>query len=417
MKPHAMYDILVIGAGPAGLFAAINCAQGGMSVCILEKNNTPAKKLLLSGSGQCNITNAADISEFDKHYGPSARFVKPSLYNFSNKDLIAYFESKNLNLKIINDGKIFPESLRAKDVLDILLADCTAHRIEIKYGEPVQKVIHTDDGFVTETKTTAYASKKLIITTGGKSYPSTGSTGDGYRFAASLGHMISETAPSLTSIMVKDYALQECSGIAIRNGCARIIRNGKTIHEQTGDILFTHKGLSGPCILDMSRYVQRDDCITIQMTRIKQPEEFENILVDGSRISGNKSVKNFIATYDIPERIITALMKAASLDSDIVLARLDKKSRRMLAENVTGMPFLVEKTGAYNDAMATRGGIALNEINPKSMESKIIEGLYFAGEVIDVDGDTGGYNLQFAFSSAKCAADHILKYELQKKPV
>jgi predicted Rossmann fold flavoprotein len=417
MKSHMMYDILIIGAGPAGLFAAINCAQSGMSVCILEKNDTPAKKMLLSGSGQCNITNAADISDFVKHYGPSGRFVKPALYKFSNKELIAYFESRNLKLIVINDGKLFPETLRAKDILDILLADCTEHDVVIKYNAAALSVQKTNDGFITETETASYASKRLVITTGGKSYPNTGSTGDGYRLASSLGHTIAETAPSLASVIVKNYTMQECSGIAIRNAHICIVRSGKIMHKHIGDILFTHKGLSGPGILDMSRYVQSDDCITIQMTNISQPEQIEKPLVDGSRTSGNKSVKNFIAAHYIPERITSALMNTASLASDVTLARLDKKSRRLLAEYITGMPFIVERTGDYNEAMATRGGVALNEINSKSMESKITKGLYFAGEVIDVDGDTGGYNLQFAFSSAKCAADHIIKCDNQKRSV
>lgn len=403
-----MYDLVVIGTGPAGLFCAINCASHGMRVCILETNSSAAKKFLLSGSGQCNITNSAEVADFMIHYGSSGRFVKPSLFNFSNKDLISYFENKKIGFVQLNNGKLFPESLRAQDLLDVLLSECAIHNIEIRYDEPTVSIKKSDDIFIIETGIGRYESTECVIATGGKSYPSTGSTGDGYIFAKALGHTITETAPSLTSVIIRDYSLQECAGISIREGVARLYRDGKKIKEQSGDILFTHKGLSGPAILDMSRYIKPDDCIRVQLTDYGRPDEFEEILIEGSLIAGNKSVKNYISDQSIPERIVTAIMASTSIAIDMTMSHLDKKSRRMLAELVTGMPFIVERLGDYNEAMATRGGISIAEVNPKSMESKIVPGLYFAGEVLDVDGDTGGYNIQFAFSSGKCAADHIV---------
>jgi predicted Rossmann fold flavoprotein len=298
--------------------------------------------------------------------------------------------------------------MRAQDLLDVLIHQCDANNVEIRYNESVYGIVKSESGFVVETGNAGYESSSVMIATGGKSYPLTGATGDGYIFAKKLGHAVSHTAPSLTPVIVRNYALQECSGISIRDAVARLYRNGKKINQMSGDLLFTHKGLSGPLILDMSRYIEADDCLRVQLTDCSDPHEFENILIDGGVNEGNKSVKNYIADQSIPERLAAAIVETASLLSDLTLARLDKKSRKILSDLVTGFPFIVERLGDYNEAMATRGGVALNEVNPKSMESRIVNGLYFGGEVLDVDGDTGGYNIQFAFSSGKCAADHIV---------
>jgi predicted Rossmann fold flavoprotein len=410
-----MYDLVIIGAGPAGLFSAINSARNGMRVCIIEKNSTAAKKLLLSGSGQCNISNAAPQAEFIRHYGSSDRFVKPSLYNFSNNDMIEYFERKKIKLVEINEGKLFPESMRAQDILDALLNDCGSLHVEIKYNEPVLNVTHSDAVFSIETGNNRYQSTHLLIATGGKSYPSTGSTGDGYRFARSLGHTINDTAPALTSVIIRNYTMAECSGIAVREGTAHLFRNGKKVCERSGDILFTHKGLSGPVIHNMSRYILPDDCVKVQMTGIKLPEEIEEACIETASVSGGRSVRSVLTSIAVPERIAAAIINAAKLPQDFPLSRLDKKYRRAIAESVTGMPFIVERTGDYNEAMATRGGVALNEVNSRSMESRIVPGLFFAGEVLDVDGDTGGYNLQFAFASGKAAADRMNETQPTKR--
>ncbi|HEY1406670.1 MAG TPA: aminoacetone oxidase family FAD-binding enzyme, partial [Spirochaetota bacterium] len=337
-----------------------------------------------------------------------------SLYNFSNTDLIDYFERKNVTLTEINDGKIFPASLRAQDILNPLLDDCAAHNVEIKYSEPAQSVVYSGGQFTVETGKGNYHSANLMIVTGGKSYPSTGSTGEGHRFARDLGHSVTETGPALTSVIIRNYGMSDCAGIAIREGTVHLFRNGKKVREQSGDILFTHKGLSGPAILNMSRYIRADDFIKIQMTETRQPDELEKILIDAAAESGGRSVRNIITSHAIPDRVAAAVMNAAKLPVDFPLSRLDKRKRRFIAECVTGMPLEVEKLGDYNEAMATRGGVDLREVNPRSMESRLVPGLFFGGEVLDVDGDTGGFNLQFAFSSGRAAADHMTKLNPQK---
>ncbi len=272
------YDLIIVGAGPAGLFCGIHCAAGGGRVLILEGKSSPGRKLLIAGSARCNITNAGDIAEFPGRYGDAARFVKPALYHFTNRDLVDYFSGRGLPLVEMNDGKIFPESMKSSEVLRCLLGEAGRYGAEIRPADKVAGIKRTEGGFETITETAVYRTRRVLVATGGRSYPATGSTGDGYAFAESLGHTIEPTAPALTPLYIKNYFFENCAGISLERRELTLFRSGKKIRRTEGDVLFTHRGLSGPGVLDFSRYVLPGDTVKVRLVSDSSPEEFESML-------------------------------------------------------------------------------------------------------------------------------------------
>jgi predicted Rossmann fold flavoprotein len=401
------YDVIIIGTGPAGLFAAFTSAQNGLKVCLLEKNKTPGLKLLISGTGQCNITHAGAIGDFLDHYGDKKRFVRPALYGFSNSDLVSFFGDRGLPLKEVNAGKVFPESLKSRDVLRVLVDECQSRKAVINYNSGVTKIFKGLDRFEIHTTSEQYQAQNVIIATGGKSYPSTGSSGDGYMLAQGLGHSITEVAPSLSAVYINDFLFSSCAGISLDQATIQLYRNGKKLKQTKGDVLFTHKGLSGPGIIDFSRSILSGDVLKIALVDFKNMEEFEKDFLSEVSVNGKKLLKNLLTRYAIPERLILAIFDLHGISLDIKSGDLDKKTRKILVESLMELPFVVDRLGGFKEAMATRGGVSLAEVNPNTMESRIVKGLYFAGEVLDVDGDTGGYNIQFACSSGVLAGRNI----------
>ncbi|HBD94026.1 MAG: hypothetical protein A2015_04110 [Spirochaetes bacterium GWF1_31_7] len=396
---NELYDLIIIGGGPAGLFAAITASSSHKKTLIFEKNDRAGKKFLMSGSGRCNITNAIDIDLFPQKYGEQQRFVKPVLSAFTNSDLINWFKSRGIIMKVLHDNKVFPGNESSKELLDVLLAECKKASVIIQYGEIINKITKTDDIFTITAQSGTYYTKNLLISTGGASYPSTGSTGDGYRFAKELGHTIIPAKPALTPVLIENYQFSDCSGISFENISVSIIRENKTIYKTRGDLLFTHKGLSGPVILDASRFIEKGDTITINLTRFNDAIEFEKDINTTSNIQGKKDIKNFLTLYEIPEKIILNVLSMLSIPCNTKTAELNKVCKKQITQQLTVLPCKVAQKSGFNEAMATSGGVNTSEINRKTMESKIVKGLYYAGEVVDVDGDTGGFNLQFAFSS------------------
>jgi predicted Rossmann fold flavoprotein len=409
-----VYDLIVVGAGPAGLFCAINAGMAGMRVLILEKNSSAGKKLLASGSGRCNLTNAATVDEFLLHYGSASRFVKPALLGFTNQDLMAFFSERGVPLVEMNDGKVFPASQSSRDILKVLLDEAARLKIEISYGRQTDSLARESDAFLARSKEDEFRARNLLLATGGRSYPGTGSTGDGYRFAKELGHSIAETAPALTSLIIKDYAMPECAGISLKDAEFGIVRDGKEFARARGDLLFTHIGLSGPGILDSSRLIRSGDEILLSISGTKTEAEIESAILAASGNAGTRSVKTVVCSLGMPERLALSALSQSGVDGAMVMARLDRESRKRILRALTSMPFRVAALGGYEEAMATRGGVSLSEVNPKTMESRIAPGLYFAGEILDVDGDSGGFNLQFAFSSGRLAAQAMIKTRYTK---
>jgi predicted Rossmann fold flavoprotein len=399
--------IAIIGGGPAGIFCALQAAGEGRDVIVFEKKPAPGRKLLIAGSGQCNITHDGEIADFLSRYGDHGTFLRPALMNFTNRDLVRFFADRGLHMETEPGGKVFPVTRKSADVLAVLLAECAARGVEVRCGDPVLAVERDDGGFLVTTKTGTARAGTLVIATGGASYPATGSTGDGYAFARALGQPVTEVAPALAPVYVEDYPFADLAGISFSNLALAVYRGGKRVGRRTGDLLFTHTGLSGPGVLDLSRAVRPGDVLRVTFLSGATPEEVRKRLADAVAAGGARQVKTVLSGLPLPERFVRRLLDLAGVPADETCAHLGKKARNALAASLAEFPFQVARLGGFNEAMATRGGVALEGINPKTMASKIVENLYCIGEVLDIDGDTGGYNLQAAFSTAALAARQI----------
>lgn len=400
-EPERRYHTIVIGGGPAGLFTALHL--NGKDILIVEKGERAGRKLLISGTGQCNFTHAGPMSDFMNHYGDNAFFLKNALYTFSNKDLIRYFKNSGIESVEDKNGKIFPSSLRASDILNTLIDECRDNGVSLTRGSPVTRVVHQSDHFKVFTAEKVYECRYLVIATGGMSYPSTGSSGDGYRLGQMLGHSIVPPRPALCAITVRDFRMASLSGITIPSAHLVLFRNGKKIRDHSGDIVFTFKGLSGPGVIDFSRYICKGDLIRINLCGMSR-QEFIHEFIRSTGEKGRTTLQTWLRNLNVAKNLIKFLISEAGANPEQPIAEIGKKVRSVLSELLCECPFEIERAGEFRTAMATAGGICLNEVDALTMQSKVIPGLYFAGEVLDIDGDTGGYNLQAAFSTAYAAA-------------
>lgn len=402
-------DTIIIGAGPAGLFCAIHAAAAGANVLMFEKNPEPGAKLLLAGTGQCNLTHDGDIRDFITHYGDHGKFVKPALLSFPNKTLMEFFQKRGLAMITEGNGKVFPETRKSADVLGILLAECKKAGVKIRTSEPVTGIARDGDSFMVTTASASNRAGSVVITTGGASYPQCGTTGDGYRLAESLSQPVTEIAPALAPLLIRPFPFASLAGISFESMHFTIWRNGKKVSDHTGDVLFTHLGLSGPGILDASRGILPGDIVRLSFVGSMRREEFAAELAKRAGENPGWQIGTILAKYPIPERLNRKLLSLAGISGDLTCAHFSSEKRSALITNCTEFPLVVTALGEFKIAMATRGGVALEGVNPKTMESKIVPGLFFAGEVLDIDGDTGGYNLQAAFSTGYLAAQGVRK--------
>jgi hypothetical protein len=374
-----------------------------MSVVILESNDTPAKKLLLTGGGRCNISHRGSIADFLPHYNEKHRFVKPAFFNFSNADLKHFFADKGLPL-VDDGGRLFPGTMKSRDVLDVILDECKNLHVDIRCKSPVRLIRRDDTGFTVGAETgLVVTAPSLVIATGGISYPATGSTGDGFAFAKQFGHSIIDPSPALAPVYVGNYTFGACAGISLSAAAITLVRESKKIRSLTGDILFTHHGLSGPGILDMSRNIRPGDVIKISLVKFDDAGRLDTDLV--RRISGQGSVpiNKILRAYNIPERLVDNVLRSRGIPLNDNGSSIDRKRRAVIVKAFLELPFVIDQHGDFSEAMVTNGGVSVGEINPHTMQSRLCNNLYFAGEVIDVDGDSGGYNLQFAISSGMTA--------------
>lgn len=404
------YHTIVIGAGPAGLLAAQILARQHLKVLLLERNKKAGQKLLLSGSGQCNFTHSGPIDHFFNCYGDHAKFLKKALLTFDNQMCMDYFQKSGVNYHILPNGKVFPKSMDSKDILNSLLLNCQLANVEIKYRSVATHLTVYDHVFTVETiDQKRYFSDHIIIATGGKSYPNTGSDGLGYTLAENIGHHIILPKPALTDVRIKNQPFIQLAGLSFQNIELSIWRDHKKLVSYQGDLLFTHKGLSGPAILNTSRWIDKNDCLTINFLYPQSYEQTKTYFTNYFNEQGKEEMITFLKKLKLPKSFCHLACDLLEIDPHLLCAKLSKKNREALVQFLTKCPFEVDSLGGFHMAMATAGGVCLKEVNPSSMESRKQKGLYFAGEVLDIDGNTGGYNIQAAFSTAYLASQHILK--------
>lgn len=416
--------VIVIGAGPAGMMAAINAATNGAKVTIIEKMNMIGKKLLITGKGRCNVTNASDISEFIPNTPGNGMFLYSSFSQYTNADVINFFESEGVKLKEERGKRIFPVSDKSLDIVRALERKLKKLNVEIKLNTKVEKIIlksNSSDLEVEGIKTNKgeiIKADKIILATGGKSYPATGSTGDGYKLAKELGHTITEIKPSLVPLECYEQYAKQMQGLALKNVNIKFIdtTKSKCIYEDFGEMLFTHFGVSGPIILSASAHLLRYKNIqnlmndkkmklSIDLKPALSEEKLDLRLRRDFEKYTNKEIKN--ALFDIlPKMIIPIIIKLSNIDEDKKVHQITKEERLVLLKLIKEFPVTVKGFRPIEEAIITAGGINIKEINSSTMESKIIKNLYFAGEIIDVDAYTGGYNLQIAFSTGYVAGEN-----------
>lgn len=410
--------VIVIGGGPAGMMAAISAKQRGNEVVLLEKNKTLGKKLLITGKGRCNITSSLPIEEFIKNTPRNGIFLYSSFNNYTNQDIIELLDKQGLKVKQERGNRIFPVTDKAEDVLKCFENMLKQLNIIIKFESKVIEILKNEQNEVAGVKTLKETIKadKVIVATGGKSYPATGSTGDGYILAEKLGHTVTEIKPSLVplSSYEEDFH-KELQGLSLKNVGIKIIDTSKNkqVYEDFGEMLFTHFGVSGPTILSASshlvRYKNIEELLKNRNIKLKidlkpalsEEKLNERILRDWNEIK-NKKFKNSLDKL-LPQKIIPIVIKLSKINPEKQVNEIKKEERKKLIKLLKDFEVTIKGFRPIEDAIITSGGINIKEVDPKTMESKLVKGLYFAGEILDVDSYTGGFNLQIAYSTGYTA--------------
>lgn len=401
-----MAKVIVVGAGPAGIMASLSASKNN-EVTLIERNSEIGKKLKLTGGGRCNITNNRDIEEFFDKIVTNKKFLYSALYTFSNTTLLEYFSNNNLEYKVEYDQKVFTKSDKADEVIEIFKRDLMKNDVKVLYNTKVNDFIIEDEiikGIITEDGKKIYADS-VIVTTGGKSYPTTGSDGSMYDILQKHGHTINTLYPALIPLVTKEGFIKNLQGISMKEVIISTTIKKKKIQRQ-GDMIFTHFGISGPGVLKFSSYINKilkEKEVEIKLDFL--PEISTNELSEIIRSNSNKSLLNNLKAY-LPQNFVKEILNILSL-SEVKIAELKKEDELKLIEYIKEMPLTVEDTITIKAAMVTSGGVSVKEINSSTMESKKIKNLFFAGEVIDIDAETGGYNLQMAFSTGYLAGSSI----------
>lgn len=440
--------IVVVGGGAAGLMAAIAASESGADVTLVEKNEKLGKKIYITGKGRCNVTNDCDPEDFFANTNRNSKFMFSSYYGFTAQAMMELLEGGGLKLKTERGNRVFPESDHASDVTKTLEKIARSHGVNIELNTTVKEILTQNENPAegeplkeekptTEEKTPAEESRspssvigvrctkagkrvdfladKVIVATGGITYPSTGSTGDGYRFATETGHKVTKTMPSLVALnahLPKEefVRISDMSGLSLKNVSARILCNKKVIFEKFGEMLFTHTGVSGPIMITASsvianlgeRAFEGELTALIDLKPALTPEELDARLVREFDAAKNKNIKNVMRTL-LPESLINAVLAQAQLDPEKKIHDITKEERKAILESLKSFEICIDGLRGYEEAIITKGGVSVKDINPSTMESKFVKGLYFAGEVLDVDAFTGGFNLQIAWSTGYAA--------------
>ena len=410
-----MKRIVVIGGGAAGLMAAVIAGREGAKVTLLEKMNYVGKKMGITGKGRCNITNACDMSEFIKNTPGNGKFLYGAYERFTNEDLLQLLHDAGLETKVERGGRVFPASDSALDVRNTFMKLMKHYGVDVHLEEPVKKLL-VDDGVVTGVVTgkETYHADAVVIATGGKSYPATGSTGDGYILASQVGHKITDIRPSLVPIVTEESWVKDLMGLSLRNVELSVVAKNKVQATMFGEMMFTHFGITGPIVLSLSHTVgklmRKKNIGTIGLDINLKPalslETLDKRLQKDFDLYSKKKLINGMKDL-LPSRLISLIIELAGIDPQKPINQISKEERQQIGYMLQHMPLTVKGLRPVEEAIVTAGGISLKEFNPKTMESKLVKGLYGAGEVLDIDAFTGGYNLQAAFSTGYVAAMHI----------
>ena len=404
-------DVVVIGGGPAGLFSAAIAAKNGNKVILIDKNDVLARKLRITGKGRCNVTNSADISDFIGMVCSNPHFMYSAFYSFTNQDLIDFFEKSGVPLKEERGGRIFPVSDSAKDIANALIKYAKDNGVVIIKDCVIKVIQENNNVTAVQTKTGKKIDcSRVIVATGGASYPLTGSNGDGYKFARNLGHTVVEPYPSLIPLLVKEEYVGDLQGLSLKNIAIKVFKEKKCVYEDFGEMIFTHYGLSGPVILSASSNLKNIESSNYKISiDLKPALTFEQLDKRIQRDFEKNINKNFSNSLDdlLPSKLIDTVIKLSGIDPYLKVHQINKQQRMVLCDLLKNLTFTITGVRPIEEAIITRGGVNTKEINPSTMESKIINGLFFCGEVIDVDAYTGGFNLQIAFSTAYLAGTNV----------
>ena len=395
--------VIIIGGGPAGMLAAIKSKKEKKQVTIIEKNKILGKKMLITGKGRCNITSGVDMSEFIKNVPRNGKFLYSSFKNFTNKDILKLL---NIPVKLERGNRYFPVSDKAKDVVDALEKELSG--VEILTNTSVTEIItKNNEAIGVKTNKGDFFADKIILATGGKSYPLTGSTGDGYEMAKKLGHTITKIKPALVPLVAKKESKIQCQqmqGLSLRNVGLKLFNNNKLIYEDFGEMLFTHYGVTGPIILSASSHLVRQELknprIEIDLKPALTDEKLDERILRDFETEKNKEFRNSLDQL-LPQKMIPVILEILQINKKV--NEVKKVERQKLVRTLKHFSIEIEGFRDISEAIITSGGINVKEINPKTMESKLIKNLYFAGEIIDVDAYTGGFNLQIAYSTGYTA--------------
>lgn len=409
-----LYDVAIIGAGAAGCMAAIRAGELRQRVALIERNSSLGKKILITGKGRCNITNVASLDTFIEKFGKQGPFLRSAFSHFSNKELMDFFESKGLKLKIERQGRVFPETDKSSSVTKVLSQSLSENRIYVLYNARLIDIIMTDSYFrldLAENK--KICAKRVILATGGASFRATGSTGDGLHIVKKLRHKITPLRPGLVPIKTKEAWVGRLQGLTLKNIRISYVAVKKRITSSTGEIVFTHFGISGPLVLDLSRDIvslfnsQKTVNFFIDLKPAMSFEQLERRLI--AEFKNSSIILSNALKLLLPRKLIPVFIELSGIEASKKTNQITRRERHTIIDLLKSLPLTISGSLPLEEAMVTSGGISTQEIDPRTMESKIIPGLYFAGEIIDGSASSGGYNLQMAFSTGYLAGDSCAK--------
>ena len=407
-----MSKVLVVGGGAAGMFTAIFAAYNGNEVHIFEKNEKLGKKLYITGKGRCNITNASDMETLFSSVVTNSKFLYSSFYGYTNQDVIEFFERIGVKTKIERGNRVFPVSDHSSDVIAGLTRELQQLGVEIHLHTSVKKIVGKEQFEYIELQNgTRIEGDACIVATGGFSYQTTGSTGDGYRFAKELGHQVTEILPALVPLTIKEWYAKELQGLYLRNVNAAIYDGKKKLYDDFGEMLFTHYGVSGPLMLSARSYIgkklqEKELKLVLDLKPALTTEQLDQRVLRDFEENMNKQFKNAIGKL-FPTKLIPIMLELSGIDPDKKVNLISKEERQQFVSLIKNFTMTITGLRDFNEAIITKGGISVKEVNPSTMESKLVKGLYFVGELLDLDALTGGFNLQIAWSTGYAAGNSI----------